>query len=509
MQPTSKNSWFDHVKYSAAILAGLSLPAITGCSAPENTEPAQTTAKVNKFNREIDPRLPDTPAKDLPVNLFMRIPSAAVTEEFVKANGFVADHSHDDSGKFRFGYMKRDSYSKLDADQKKEIVLLNDEVWSHFYFDRETLEMIPDLHPTKGAFEEYHNYEALKAEVEKLAAEHPQLATLHTAGQSVEGRELYYLKISDSPSVDEAEPKVLFIGNMHGDEVVGRESMIYLARHLLSNYDSDPRIKSLVDNAQIFILPSMNPDGFEHHRRFNANWDDLNRSFPDFTSDPRDLADNRPPEVQAIMKLHEENYFHLALNFHGGAVCVNIPWDTKPNYPESERFDEHPLVEQISHEYADANPTMKREHHGSFDHGVTFGYEWYEVDGGMQDWANRYRNSIHATVELSAIKWPRAETLPSYWDENRESMLNYLDRVRQGAHLEVVDEQGQAVTGLKVGASCSKREIEYPSNRIHRMTPSGEHTITISAPGYESQELKITASAFEGEFQKVVLKHTP
>jgi len=69
---------------------------------------------------------------------------------------------------------------------------------------------------------------------------------------------------------------------MHGDEVVGREMLIRLITYLLDGYKAgDQRIKALIDNTHIFIMPSMNPDGFESGRRENANGIDLNRNFPD------------------------------------------------------------------------------------------------------------------------------------------------------------------------------------------------------------------------------------
>lgn len=51
-----------------------------------------------------------------------------------------------------------------------------------------------------------------------------------------------------------------YTANMHGDEVVGRELALYLIHYLCSNYDQ-PRIKKLIDNVDIHILPTMNPDG--------------------------------------------------------------------------------------------------------------------------------------------------------------------------------------------------------------------------------------------------------
>ena len=40
----------------------------------------------------------------------------------------------------------------------------------------------------------------------------------------------------------------------------------------------------IVENVHLHILPSMNPDGFSHRRRGNANNIDLNRDFPDQVS---------------------------------------------------------------------------------------------------------------------------------------------------------------------------------------------------------------------------------
>ena len=36
-----------------------------------------------------------------------------------------------------------------------------------------------------------------------------------------------------------------YVGNMHGDETVGRQMIIYLAHYLLQNYRRDRRVKQV------------------------------------------------------------------------------------------------------------------------------------------------------------------------------------------------------------------------------------------------------------------------
>ena len=54
-----------------------------------------------------------------------------------------------------------------------------------------------------------------------------------------------------------------YVGNMHGNEAIGRQLLIYLAEFLARHYDRDNRVANLLNNTEIFLLPSLNPDGYD------------------------------------------------------------------------------------------------------------------------------------------------------------------------------------------------------------------------------------------------------
>ncbi|MEV6999994.1 M14 family metallopeptidase [Streptomyces sp. NPDC093982] len=110
----------------------------------------------------------------------------------------------------------------------------------------------------------YHNYAEMTSEINSLVSANPSIASQRVIGTSYQGRNIVAIKISDNVASDEAEPEVLFTHHQHAREHLTVEMALYLLRELTSDYGSDSRVTSMVNNREIWIVPDLNPDGGEY-----------------------------------------------------------------------------------------------------------------------------------------------------------------------------------------------------------------------------------------------------
>lgn len=114
-------------------------------------------------------------------------------------------------------------------------------------------------------FDRFHTHGELNDALRQLNQAYPGLTALESIGNSFGGREMLVLTINNPETGAElGKPGMWVDANIHGNEVQGGEVAVYTAWYLLENYDSNPRIKAVVDRVVFYILPSLNPDGRDY-----------------------------------------------------------------------------------------------------------------------------------------------------------------------------------------------------------------------------------------------------
>ncbi|KAK5929289.1 hypothetical protein CgunFtcFv8_010529 [Champsocephalus gunnari] len=372
--------------------------------------------------------------------------------------------------------------------------------------DTRTRSVNPSTEETVETYNKYYNYVDLTMRLQSLVEKYPHLANLSSVGESVDGRELWVMRITKDPSRDTpGRPKFKYVGNMHGDETVSRQVLVYLVEYLLAEYGEEPRITELVDTTDIYIMPSMNPDGFEKSKegdcdgqnggRNNALNMDLNRSFPD-QYDEKVLNPVNIPEVVAVMRWIKEKKFVLSGNLHGGTVVASYPFDDSATHQRQDHYssaEDDVLFRYLALVYSKNHHVMKTGHPNcpnspteKFKDGITNGAQWYDVPGGMQDYNYLYGNCLEITMELSCCKYPPSSELQQEWDLNRESLLAYIAQVHIGVRGFVKEAiNGTALANVSIVVASIRHNLttgEY--GEYYRLLLPGTYNITAVAPGF-------------------------
>ena len=123
-----------------------------------------------------------------------------------------------------------------------------------------------------GFLPEYMTFAEVAAALANLEAAYPTLAERMVIGTSLQGRDIYALKVSDNVASDESETEVLIMGCHHAREVISPIIPIHVATTLLSNYGTDPTYTEWVDEREIWFVPIVNPDGYVYVETTDLFW---------------------------------------------------------------------------------------------------------------------------------------------------------------------------------------------------------------------------------------------
>ncbi len=346
----------------------------------------------------------------------------------------------------------------------------------------------------------YPTYNAYETLMQQFVTDHPEICKLITITKLASGRKILALRISENVNTEENEPEFLYTSSIHGNETAGYILMLHLADYLLTNYGSDERITNLVNNFDIVICPLANPDGtykggnstVQGATRYNANYIDLNRNYPDPENGPHPDGNAWQPETLAFMNFANQNTFTMSANFHGGTEVVNYPWDTWPRLSADDEWWQY-----VSREYANTvHINAPTDYMKQFNNGITNGYQWYEIDGGRQDYMNYFQHCREATIEISDDFILPENDLISYWNYNYRSFLNYIEQSGYGLRGLVTDSMSGVPLYAKIYISGFDKDSShiYTDPQVgdyHRLLKGGSYTVTYSANGYLPKNITV------------------
>lgn len=271
-----------------------------------------------------------------------------------------------------------------------------------FEFESNSQEL--SLYPESGANGAFHSYSEIERDLLALENTYPHLAKVYDIGDSLEGRNIYALKISDNVHIEENEAGIILIGCHHAREWISVEVPYYIAKYLVENYDSHPEIKNLVDKSETWFVPLLNPDGLEYSIHFYRYWRknrrdnndgtygvDLNRNYdyewgydnegssPSSNSNIyRGTVPFSEPETQAVRNLFAQNDFRALISFHSYSQIILYPWGYIPEPSENES-----LLNSIA---ANMASLMEPVNGRAYEY-ARAGADFYLTNGDTTDWS--------------------------------------------------------------------------------------------------------------------------
>ena len=376
-------------------------------------------------------------------------------------------------------------------------------VWSST--DHPTEALSDYLDPTEVATR-FSNYEGL----------FPSLAKKYQIATTSEGRAVWAMKISDNVALEEDEPVVFFDCQHHAREVMTEEICVDIVDYLLNQYNADPKVKAWVDNHEIWVIGTINPDGsntvftsdtsWRKNRRVNGDGSygvDINRNYPfawgacggssntPSAEDYRGPSASSEPETTGYVALARTHRPSLAVSYHSSSEFVLHPYGCDNVFTPENRLERDLSSDLAARLVNDAGS-------GWYEYGTSWEL-LYAVDGGMKDWFYGEIGASAWTIEVSSdnqgFQPDYATWRNSTVERNRPGWQYVLDRIDGSA---VYGHVTNACTGAPLVATVGLDEVVYSNGetprltevnfgRFHWLTTPGLRHLRVSKTGYTTQ----------------------
>jgi hypothetical protein len=327
-------------------------------------------------------------------------------------------------------------------------------------------------------------YEAVYA----LASDYPSLARVDTIGFGASASypdgdpSLPILALRLAGSDDASLPAAQLVGAMHGDEQIGAEVALALARAICASRGDGTVAGSLLGKMSLSFIPVVNPWGYGADERYDCGGVDLNRNFSWAWSygaaGAKGTSAMSELESRVLADDAEFMRYALSITLHSGSYCISLPWDYLktssgaydgtdgyyypgatgyPDFSSSVYASEYSPAQALFEAEGSAYANSVNGAAGTSSFSSTQGGDWYIVCGSYADWLYAELGCPCYTVELDGrYDWTsqalslRAKVLSAH----ETALLNLLGSTGTGIHGRVLGESGSPASDAKVTATA-------------------------------------------------------
>ena len=364
---------------------------------------------------------------------------------------------------------------------------------------------------TTGSMGGFYTYQEMLNVLDSMRAKFPMLISARQqidTFRSIEGRPLYWLRISNHPdSAQTSKPQILYTALHHAREPAGLTDMVFYMWYLLENYQTDLTVQALVNNTEMYILPCVNPDGYIYNETTNPNgggmWRknrrlnndatygvDLNRNYgynwgydnvgsSNITTDDtyRGTAGFSEPEIQATKWFSENHNFRIAVNYHTYGNLLVYPW----GYIASLLTPDSVLFEAYA-----ANMTKTN----SFGYGTGDQTVGYITNGDSDDWMygdQSTKNKIFSMTPESGDNaygfWPPSSAIIDVCNQNFD--LIYSAHKFLLKYIAITDRSSQVVTSHQFWFKYDAQRLGLDSPGTYNINlVSSDPNVTVPATSH-------------------------
>ena len=196
----------------------------------------------------------------------------------INREGLFFDHAENHEGEYLETWLSEDELVMLRKSGVSYEIMIDD--FKKYYNEQQKMtpsEMNDAIrksaednsvsHSIYGSMGGYLTFEEVLNKLDSMRIEYPNLISeKFSIGNTIEDRQMWTVRVSNSPNAPTGRPEVWFHSLIHAREPMSMEQNLYFIYWLLENYNTDPVATYIMNNRELYFTPVFNPDGYEYNR---------------------------------------------------------------------------------------------------------------------------------------------------------------------------------------------------------------------------------------------------